>query len=339
MKIHAILFASSLLLCALSTACSDDDSHDNSSRHECDASYTDRCSDDNTALLYCANGKIVSQKCLSACDPTTNACANAAECDSTFKTTCTNGNAQYCEAGKMKTTPCANGCDDATGMCKSASATCDIQESCSGSTHTYCNAGIVKTETCAYGCHETTNQCRECDDETFETKCETPHKLVSCVNGKLTTTTCKNGEMCNSEIQKKSCHTPTVGEKCNPQKFAEICYGSTVVRYCDEDTNLVSALDCTDAYGKGYKCDIAENYAGTDLDQATCYSSAEDCDTQGDVKYECTYEDSDDDYNYRQFITLKYLCYPFSTGLHYFLQDEIYCKQDTRCDEDKICEE
>ncbi len=313
------------------------------SEGECDSNYEDQCSTDGSVVLYCAGGKIVSQKCNYACDaghcvpkPTQTIPGPVGpvetKCDSsTYVQQCLDADSYgYCENGVEKKHTCDNGCDDQTGKCVvQKPVTCDeIEETCDGTTHVFCEPGVGRqTEVCPYGCDATAKRCYACDS-TYEATCTTPHKLTTCRDGYFRHEKCRNGAMCNKELNRKECRTPNVGDKCDPEAFSEFCYGTTEARYCDE-TGKVKKLDCTAEYGKGYQCDIAENFYGVDRDVATCYSAQEDCSTDGASKWECTYQDEEDEY--RQFISLHYVCGTFSTGLHYYVSEMDYCDAGTTC--------
>ncbi len=301
-------------------------------------SHPRTCNAAKTGYTLCEGGVVKEMPCASGqtCNDATGLCETGSSCDISAPATCNGAVLSYCDNGTMHTETCSGAtpvCDAASKSCKPNSEQpipCDVSApaTCNGQVLSYCNSGTMHTETCSGAtpvCDAASKSCiasqsGECNAN--ESICVTPKQLRTCVDGHWQTQTCSPGSICNAEIKNKSCKVPSVGDVCNPDTFSESCADndkSTV--YCDEQTHKVVMYDCTENVGDKYRCDIAEDFNGKDLDVTMCYyTKDDDCSGPEDSYSECEYDGKDDKH-----YTTTYTCAKFNLGYHYYVSDVEDC--------------
>ncbi len=347
MKLRHMISISSVCLLAL-TGCEDDSNKVATCNPD---TYIVKCSEDGTAREMCVNNVISEVKCGAGqtCNPEKAACESQSSpcqgegCDQPQP--CTGDNCdqpQTCTGDNCDNTKCGS----------------DYIPKCNGKDARYvCEQGHVVSQDCPAdtACNDTTHTCDplstvECTEADFKNTCATPKSIKKCVDGKIKTVRCANGEVCNGEISAACRKTQdSIGQKCAPETFAETCFGKTQAIGCveqDDGSYKVEKIDCEKAYKDGYVCDIAFDYLGKDIDVVGCFDqNADACKKVGDYYYDCTseffdsYESGDEctskDFSgcYHQFYSDKYVCTRFSAGDYYLLVEENDCGYQKSCED------
>ena len=339
-------------LCLLA-GCSDSDSNKNQNQIECDNSYITVCNEALTGYTVCRVGVITNVDCDVGltCNPDTNTCEPAQQslCDANTAPVCNGKNARkICKNGALIDDPCPEKteCNEATATCdpvgEAPANECDENTApvCNGkNARKICQSGKLTDEPCPKNteCNEATAKCEavsappsgECDTSSYTQTCPDAKHHTYCKDGQVVTEECKSGAICNAELKEKKCKTPAVNDTCDPASFSESCYGDAVALTCED--GKVTKFDCANEWGKGYKCDIVENYNHSGSDVALCYSKKEDCSTPGESYSECDFETTEEGLD--QHYQVTYVCVEGAVGNHYYVAEEKDCKHS--CNKDK----
>ncbi len=303
------------------------------------ASYPAACKEGETAVrTYCKNGLKAEETCKTGETCIGGSCVEfCTEAD--YPTSCKDSSTlTYCSGGQKYDRKCPGKCEN--GDCVAIEAECteaDYPSACLNSAiRAYCKEGKKAQETCGAGCEN--GQCKSSADSCgsdYADSCETPIVRKYCKDGVIAREVCKGGKVCNGSLKNKTCKTPSVGEACTPNTFPERCTGNASALMCDDETGKVVRVDCSD-YGDGYKCDIAENFYGVNVDAAICYAQTDNCDDEpeGNETFEYCYED--DDTGYRWFYRNTYVCHAFNTGKHRYLAETEPCPDKGKCGQSDI---
>ena len=310
------------------------------------ASYPPGCKDSSTRT-YCNVNVKASERCGEGTVCSGGNCQPVPESEkcteSDYPSTCLDSQTRrYCDRGTKSTEDCGadKKCEVNACVPKGNQETCtelDYPPDCINSNErSYCNGGYKDVETCTNGTVCVRGICQSpntCDPSTFKESCETPLVRVYCDGNTIKRETCTAGAVCNSSLSKIQCKTPAVNDACDPLAFSEMCYGSNQARICDEETRKVVDIDCKD-YGKGYTCDIAENFYGPGLNATMCFSKDENCSSEGDEEYNYCYED--DETGFRHFYKIIYTCTEFNLGYHLYTSDFELCPDNGKCGQREI---
>ena len=318
---------------------------------ECDENTAPVCSGKN-ARKICKSGQLVDDPCPenTECSEATATCEPvqppAGECDENTAPVCNGKNARkICKSGQLVDDPCPENteCNESTATCEPVqppAGECDENTApvCNGkNARKICKNGSLIDDPCPANteCNEATATCEaisappsgECDGSFNETCPDSKHHTY-CKEGQVVTEECKSGTICNPELKDKKCKTPAVSDKCDPSSFSESCYGTSEALTCED--GKVQKVDCVKTWGKGYQCDIVENYNDSGNDVALCYSKKEECSTAGDSYTECIFETEN---GYDQHYTITYVCVEGNLGYHYYYASEEKCAH--KCNKDK----
>ena len=320
---------------------------------QCDENTVPVCNGKN-ARKICKNGALIDDPCpektecneaTATCDPVGEAPAN--ECDENTAPVCNGKNARkICQSGKLTDESCPEKteCNESTATCEPVGeapvSECDENTApvCNGkNARKICQSGKLTDEPCPKNteCNESTATCEavstppsgECDASSYTQTCPDPKHHTYCKDGQVVTEEYKSGAICNAELKEKKCKTPAEKDTCDPASFSESCYGDATALTCED--GKVTKVDCANAWGKGYKCDIVENYSDG-KDAALCYSKKENCDTPGDSYTRCEFENED---GYDQHYTVTYVCVQGAVGNHYYAAEVVDCKHSCNKDE------
>ena len=304
-----------------------------------EASYPAACKEgSDTIRTYCKDGQKAEETCASGQKCVAGECVTDDSCtEETYPATCKDDKTLlFCNGGRKDSKSCSgkcegNACVDESGACVEE----NYQPKCLDSkSRTYCKDGKEVVETCAAGCEngECIEESTECGSD-FVDSCKTPGIRKYCKDGTIAYELCKGGAICNSALKTISCRNPVSGDACDVETFSERCVGSARALTCNAETGKVEVVDCSD-YGSGYKCDIAENFGGKDLDAVMCYSSREDCEESGAETYDYCYHE--DESGFRSYYKNTYVCRQFNLGKHEYLASTELCPDNGKCGQSEI---
>lgn len=171
---------------------------------------------DGDKRVYCVYGAVTTQTCENGCE--NGVCRSGDEaCDASYASSCT-GTSSYrtCEGGIVVERACESGEVCENGACRRGTGdeTCDASSYvavCDGVQHQIiCKDGVKKKVSCGENAICVSGVCTsECTEN--DNACGENGVVISCENGRVTTTVCAAGEACKDGECSRLCEAGYVG--------------------------------------------------------------------------------------------------------------------------------